>query len=74
LFKLGGSFFEDLVRKFNEDNEDTGPYWTLRDAVKLSANLGFLRRCPSVTTASNNSTPAYRQRLVARFEVHPAAA
>jgi type I restriction enzyme M protein len=38
-----GTVFEELVRKFNEDNnEDAGEHWTPRDAVKLMANLIFL--------------------------------
>jgi type I restriction-modification system DNA methylase subunit len=32
------------VRKFNEDNnEEAGEHWTPRDAVRLMANLVFLR-------------------------------
>jgi type I restriction enzyme M protein len=35
--------FEELVRKFNEDNnEEAGEHWTPRDAVRLMANLVFL--------------------------------
>ncbi len=38
-----GTVFEELVRKFNEDNnEEAGEHWTPRDAVKLMANLIFL--------------------------------
>ena len=38
-----GTIFEELVRKFNEDNnEEAGEHWTPRDAVKLMANLIFL--------------------------------
>ena len=38
-----GSMFEELVRKFNEDNnEEAGEHWTPRDAVKLMARLIFL--------------------------------
>jgi type I restriction enzyme M protein len=34
--------FEELVRKFNEDNnEEAGQHWTPRDAVQLMANLVF---------------------------------
>jgi len=37
-----GSVFEELVRKFNEENnEEAGEHWTPRDAVKLMANLIF---------------------------------
>ena len=38
-----GTIFEELVRKFNEDNnEQAGEHWTPRDAVRLMANLVFL--------------------------------
>ncbi|MAG36592.1 MAG: restriction endonuclease subunit S, partial [Dehalococcoidia bacterium] len=38
-----GSIFEELVRKFNEENnEEAGEHWTPRDAVKLMAQLIFL--------------------------------
>ncbi len=38
-----GTIFEELVRKFNEDNNaQSGQYWTPRDAVRLMANLVFL--------------------------------
>lgn len=37
-----GTIFEELVRKFNEDNnEEAGEHWTPRDAVKLMARLIF---------------------------------
>jgi type I restriction enzyme M protein len=35
-----GSIFEELVRRFNEaNNEEAGEHWTPRDVVKLMANL-----------------------------------
>ena len=38
-----GTIFEELVRRFNEDNnEEAGEHWTPRDAVKLMARLVFL--------------------------------
>ena len=38
-----GSIFEELIRRFNEDNnEEAGEHWTPRDAVKLMAKLVFL--------------------------------
>ena len=38
-----GTIFEELVRRFNEaNNEEAGEHWTPRDAVKLMANLVFL--------------------------------
>ncbi len=38
-----GTVFEELVRKFNEENnEEAGEHWTPRDAVRLMANLVFI--------------------------------
>ena len=38
-----GSIFEELVRGFNEENnEEAGEHWTPRDAVRLMAKLVFL--------------------------------
>jgi type I restriction enzyme M protein len=38
-----GSIFEELVRKFNEENnEEAGEHWTPRDAVRLMTRLMFL--------------------------------
>jgi type I restriction enzyme M protein len=38
-----GTVFEELVRKFNEENnEEAGEHWTPRDAVKLMTRLVFL--------------------------------
>ena len=37
-----GTMFEDLVRRFNEENnEEAGEHWTPRDAVELMAGLIF---------------------------------
>jgi len=38
-----GTIFEELVRRFNEENnEEAGEHWTPRDAIKLMAKLVFL--------------------------------
>lgn len=38
-----GTIFEELVRRFNEaNNEEAGEHWTPRDAVKLMADLLFV--------------------------------
>ena len=38
-----GTIFEELVRRFNEDNNgEAGEHWTPRDAVRLMAKLVFL--------------------------------
>jgi len=38
-----GTIFEELVRRFNEENnEEAGEHWTPRDAVQLMAKLVFL--------------------------------
>ena len=40
---MGTLVFEELVRRFNEENnEEAGEHWTPRDAVKLMARLMFL--------------------------------
>ena len=48
-----GTIFEELVRKFNEDNnEEAGEHWTPRDAVKLMANLIFLPVADEIKSGS----------------------
>lgn len=48
-----GTVFEELVRKFNEENnEEAGEHWTPRDAVRLMANLIFLPIAGSVPSGS----------------------
>lgn len=38
-----GTIFEELIRKFNEENnEEAGEHWTPRDVVELMADLIFL--------------------------------
>ena len=38
-----GTIFEELIRRFNEENnEEAGEHWTPRDAVRLMAKLIFL--------------------------------
>ncbi len=38
-----GTIFEDLLRRFNEENnEEAGEHWTPRDAVELMAKLVFV--------------------------------
>ena len=38
-----GTIFEDLLRRFNEENnEEAGEHWTPRDAVELMAKLVFM--------------------------------
>jgi type I restriction enzyme M protein len=37
-----GTVFEELVRRFNEENnEEAGEHWTPRDAVRLMTTLMF---------------------------------
>ena len=48
-----GTVFEELVRKFNEDNnEEAGEHWTPRDAVRLMANLIFLPVAPAIKSGA----------------------
>ena len=38
-----GTIFEELIRKFNEDNnEEAGEHWTPRDVVELMADIVFI--------------------------------
>jgi type I restriction enzyme M protein len=48
-----GTIFEELVRRFNEENnEEAGEHWTPRDAVRLMANLVFRPIAASVKSGS----------------------
>ena len=48
-----GTIFEELVRRFNEENnEEAGEHWTPRDAVRLMANLIFLPVADNVQSAT----------------------
>lgn len=48
-----GTIFEELVRKFNEENnEEAGEHWTPRDAVKLMAKLIFLPIADQIESGS----------------------
>lgn len=48
-----GTVFEELVRKFNEENnEEAGEHWTPRDAVRLMANLIFLPIADAIQSGS----------------------
>ena len=48
-----GSIFEELVRKFNEENnEEAGEHWTPRDAVRLMARLIFLPIAGEIESAT----------------------
>jgi type I restriction enzyme M protein len=42
FYKAMGSLFEELIRRFNEENiEEASEHFTPRDAVRLMANLCF---------------------------------
>ena len=48
-----GSIFEELIRRFNEENnEEAGEHFTPRDAVKLMANLVFLPMADRIQSAT----------------------
>ena len=48
-----GTVFEELVRKFNEENnEEAGEHWTPRDVVKLMANLLFAPIADDITSGT----------------------
>jgi type I restriction enzyme M protein len=45
-----GTIFEELVRRFNEENnEEAGEHWTPRDAVRLMARLVFEPTADQIT-------------------------
>lgn len=48
-----GTIFEELIRKFNEENnEEAGEHWTPRDVVELMADLVFLPIADKIQDAS----------------------
>jgi type I restriction enzyme M protein len=48
-----GTVFEELVRRFNEaNNEEAGEHWTPRDAVKLMAKLIFVPVADEITSGT----------------------
>mgnify|MGYP001623585781 CR=1 FL=1 len=48
-----GTIFEELIRKFNEDNnEEAGEHWTPRDVVELMADLVFVPIADKIKDAS----------------------
>jgi type I restriction enzyme M protein len=48
-----GTIFEELVRRFNEENnEEAGEHWTPRDAVRLMAKLIFLPIAKAVESST----------------------
>src|SRR5665811_2021102 len=48
-----GTIFEELVRKFNEENnEEAGEHWTPRDAVRLMTMLIFLPIADAIRSGS----------------------
>ena len=48
-----GTIFEELVRRFNEaNNEEAGEHWTPRDAVKLMAKLIFVPVADQITSGT----------------------
>ena len=48
-----GTIFEELVRRFNEENnEEAGEHWTPRDAVRLMAKLVFLPIADQVSSGT----------------------
>jgi type I restriction enzyme M protein len=55
-----GTVFEELVRKFNEDNnEEAGEHWTPRDAVRLMVNLVFLPVEDQITSGIRREVVPY---------------
>ena len=49
-----GTIFEELVRRFNEENnEEAGEHWTPRDAVRLMAKLVFLPIADQISSGTS---------------------
>ena len=48
-----GTIFEELIRKFNEENnEEAGEHWTPRDVVELMADIVFMPIADKIKDAS----------------------
>lgn len=61
-----GTIFEELIRRFNEENnEEAGEHFTPRDVVKLMADLILL---PIVIRANNGIAPRYLYRVTTLAE------
>ena len=57
-----GTIFEELVRRFNEENnEEAGEHWTPRDAVKLMAKLIFLPVADKIKSSQSPVNPSWLQ-------------
>jgi type I restriction enzyme M protein len=62
-----GTIFEELVRRFNEENnEEAGEHWTPRDVVKLMARLIFM----PIADQIESGTYLLRRRLRHRRHAH----
>ena len=71
-----GTVFEELVRRFNEENnEEAGEHWTPRDAVKLMARLIFLPIANDidVTTAARLADVVHVVGFAVRLTIAPHA-
>ena len=54
-----GTIFEELVRRFNEENnEEAGEHWTPRDAVRLMAKLVFQPIADQISSGTTCCTTA----------------
>ena len=57
-----GTIFEELVRRFNEENnEEAGEHWTPRDAVRLMAKLIFLPVANEIESGTYRTRAGHRQ-------------
>lgn len=57
-----GTIFEELIRRFNEDNnEEAGEHWTPRDVVELMADLAFYPVADKIKDATYS---CYEQRCL----------
>ena len=56
-----GTIFEELVRRFNEENnEEAGEHWTPRDVVRLMSRLIFLPIADKISRSATRSSSSRR--------------
>ena len=60
-----GTIFEELIRKFNEENnEEAGEHWTPRDVVELMADLVFMPIADQIKDASYSCYEIKTQKII----------
>ena len=60
-----GTIFEELIRKFNEENnEEAGEHWTPRDVVELMADLVFMPIADQIKDATYSCYENIRPKMI----------